>query len=216
MSFPGSPLLIKGGIVLVDPYAGTTLRVISLQYNPESLQRKLEVKSLSDEGSRSAALRLTGPPAETITVEAQLNAADMLESPDENPVTVENGLAADLAALETMVYPSFALELANAVLAQAGIIEIIPIESTLPIFVWGKNRITPVRITDFSITEEAFDTNLNPIRATVSLGLRVLSTADLPSASIGAAIFLAHHAKLESLASQHTDSLQNLGVNQIL
>ena len=32
----------------------------------------------------------------------------------------------------------------------------------------------PVKLTEFSITEEAFDVNLNPIRAKVSLGMRVL------------------------------------------
>ena len=37
----------------------------------------------------------------------------------------------------------------------------------------------PVRLTDFSITEEAFDTMLNPIRAKVSLGMRVLTVDDL-------------------------------------
>ena len=37
----------------------------------------------------------------------------------------------------------------------------------------------PVRITEFSITEEAFDPALNPIRAKVSLGMRVLSVDDL-------------------------------------
>ena len=37
----------------------------------------------------------------------------------------------------------------------------------------------PVRITEFSITEEAFDPKLNPIRAKVSLGMRVLTVDDL-------------------------------------
>ena len=49
----------------------------------------------------------------------------------------------------------------------------------LTLFIWSKNRIVPVRLTDFSITEEAFDPELNPIRAKVSLGMRVLNVDDL-------------------------------------
>ena len=60
-----------------------------------------------------------------------------------------------------------------------GTLEIVPAEAPLTLFVWSKNRMLPVRITEFSITEEAFDPALNPIRAKVSLGLRVLSVNDL-------------------------------------
>ena len=48
-------------------------------------------------------------------------------------------------------------------------------EAPLTLFVWSAQRIVPVRITEFSITEEAFDPALNPIRAKVSLGMRVLT-----------------------------------------
>jgi len=41
-------------------------------------------------------------------------------------------------------------------------------------------RVVPVRVTEFSLTEEAFDPQLNPIRAKLSIGLRVLSVEDLP------------------------------------
>jgi len=33
-SFPASPKLIKGGLILIDPASGAVQRVISLQYNP--------------------------------------------------------------------------------------------------------------------------------------------------------------------------------------
>ena len=52
-------------------------------------------------------------------------------------------------------------------------------EAPLTLFVWSKSRIVPVRLTEFSVTEEAFDAELNPIRAKVSLGMRVLSVDDL-------------------------------------
>ena len=72
-----------------------------------------------------------------------------------------------------MVYPTSAQLLSNNSLAQSGTLEIVPMEAPLSLFVWSKSRIVPVRVTEFSITEEAFDAALNPIRAKVSLGLRV-------------------------------------------
>ena len=35
-TFPNSPRLLKGGIVLIDPESGAVLRIIALQYNPVS------------------------------------------------------------------------------------------------------------------------------------------------------------------------------------
>ena len=106
-SFPGSPKLAKAGLVLVDPVSAAVLRVIPLQYNPETLTRTLQVRGTTGEaGDRTEALRLTGPPIETIKLDAEIDAADQLEFPDQNPTTVEVGLHAHLAALETIIYPA--------------------------------------------------------------------------------------------------------------
>ena len=70
----------------------------------------------------------------------------------------------------------------------------------MTLLVWGVNRVLPVRITDFSITEEAYDVSLNPIRAKVSLGLRVLNYDDLPWGGRGARLFLGHHVQKELMA----------------
>jgi hypothetical protein len=45
---------------------------------------------------------------------------------------------------------------------------VLPLEAPLTVFVWSEQRAVPVRVTDLSITEEAFDVALNPIRAKVS------------------------------------------------
>ena len=66
---------------------------------------------------------------------------------------------------------------------------------------WGAKRILPVRLTEFSITEEAYDTNLNPIRAKVSLGLKVLSYNDLNITNPGYHLFLSHQIIKETLAN---------------
>lgn len=217
-SFPGSPRLLKGGIVLIDPATSVVQRVITLQYNPDTLSRSLQIKSVSggEGGDRSEALRLTGPPVETIRLEAEIDATDQLEFPDQHPTAAQLGVHAHLAALETIVYPTTNQILANQRLAQSGTLEITPMETPLALFVWSKNRVIPVRLTDFSITEEAFDPALNPIRAKVSLGMRVLSVNDLDFDHKGASIYLAYQQQKERLAALYQGGpLSGLGITRI-
>ena len=215
MSFPGSPRLVKGGLVLLDPSDGTQKRVIDLQYNPDSLSRTLSPQgALSGEGDRAEAVRLKGPPVETIKLEAEMDAADGLEKTLDE--VVYNGLAAKIAALETIVYPRSKDLQQNHVLSQLGTIEILPALSDLAIFVWSRNRVVPVRITEFSVTEEAFDPDLNPIRAKISLGMRVLSVNDLPFDSFGGSVFIAYMKRKETLSGLGGGGkLKNLGVEKI-
>lgn len=201
-TFPGSPRLLKGGIVLVDPETSSIKRMITLQYNPETLTRTLQGQSMGEEGGRSQALRLKGPPIETYKLDAEIDAADQLEFPEQNDPIIENGIAPQLAALETIVYPESGHLLANNRLAAAGTLEIAPTEAPLTLFIWSKNRVLPVRLTDFSITEEAFDPHLNPIRARVSLGMRVLSVDDLGFDHKGGSIYMAYHRQKEQLAAK--------------
>lgn len=216
MSFPGSPNLLKGGIVLIDPDTGATIRTINLQYNPDSVQRTLQPQGAgADSGDHSETMRLKGPPVETIKLDAELDATDMMERPDENHEVVENGLAADLAAIETIVYPDSAALQMNRIIAMVGTLEIFPVQAPLAIFVWSKNRVVPVRITEFSIAEEAFDTNLNPIRAKITLSLRVLGINDLTYESLGASIFLTYQKNKESLARKKGGSLSRMGVDRV-
>ena len=215
-TFPNSPRLIKGGIVLVDPGSGAVQRIIVLQYNPDTLSRSLQIKALSEGGDRSEALRLTGPPVETIKLDAEIDATDQLEFPDQNPTATQLGVHPQLAALETIVYPTSHQLQSNNSLAQAGTLEIAPMEAPLTLFIWSKNRVLPVRLTDFSITEEAFDPTLNPIRAKVSLGMRVLSVNDLDFDHRGNSLFMAYLQQKERLAAQSTGgTLNSLGINRI-
>ena len=199
--FPGSPRVVKGGLVLLDPDTGALQRLIALQYNPDTLTRTLQIQSVATEGhNRSEPLRLKGPPIETIKVDAELDATDQLEFPNQNADAVAVGLLPQLAALETIIYPSSATLLANHALAQQGTLEIAPMESALTLFVWSSSRIVPVRLTEFSVTEEAFDTNLNPIRAKVSLGMRVLSVDDFSWSDRGNGLYLVYQQQKEALA----------------
>ena len=214
---PISPRLLKGGLVLVDPASATVQRVITLQYNPDTLTRTLQTQSFSagsEGGNRAEALRLKGPPIETIKLDVEIDATDQMETGDGQ--TAQTGIHAQLAALETIVYPSADQLDANNNLSQNGALEIVPMQASLTLFVWSKTRIVPVRITDFSITEEAFDPNLNPIRAKVSLSLRVLSVDDLGFGTRGGSIFMAYQRQKEGLARQNrSGGLSALGIEAL-
>jgi hypothetical protein len=216
-TFPNSPRLLKGGLVLLDPDTSTVLRVIALQYNPDTLTRTLQVQGVGGEsGDRLEALRLKGPPVETIKLDAEIDATDQLEFPDQNPNAALLGIQPQISVLETILYPSSAqLQFTNG-LADVGTFEIAPAEAPLTVFVWSRNRIVPVRLTDFSITEEAFDPTLNPIRAKVSLGMRVLSVNDLPVSHKGASLFLAYQQEKERMAAMSASvTLSVLGLTRL-
>ncbi len=210
-----SPHLVKGGLVLIDPETSAVRRIITLQYNPDTLTRTLQPQGFGGEsGDRSQALRLKGPPIETIKVEAEIDATDELEH-GSGPAT-QVGLHPQLAALELIVYPKSSDLQSNNALAQSGTLEIVPTETPLVLFVWSKNRILPVRLTEFSVTEEAFDPALNPLRAKVSLGMRVLNVNDLGFSHKGGSLFMTYLKLKEQLATQGAGgTLSALGIGEI-
>jgi hypothetical protein len=193
-AFPGTPRTLQGALVAIDPLFPAPT-VVLFQYNPHTLTRQLEARG-ADGGP--AATSYAGAPVETITVEIELDATDGLESQD--PTAVSLGLHPQLAALERLVYPASTRVIANTALAALGSIEVVPPTGPLILFIWGPKRVLPVSIKQFSITEEAHDPQLNPIRARVQLGLRVLSTDDLGPLHPGHALFLAHQVAKEVMA----------------
>jgi hypothetical protein len=199
MAISHSPRLLKAAIVAVSPL-NPLARVTAFQYNPATLTRSLAAQMAGGEGEeRVEALRFKGAPKESISLEIELDATDELETAA--PIAVALGIHPRLSALEMLVYPSTATVIANTVLAALGTTEILPAPAPLTLFIWGAKRILPVRVTSFRITEEAFDVNLNPIRATVALELQVLSYNDLLVQSPGYHLFLAHQAAKETMAT---------------
>jgi len=218
MTLANTPRLIKGGLVVLNPAGTAIAHSIALQYNPDTLSRSYQVQGTGGDGGgeRATPFRFKGPAIESIKVEAEIDATDALEFADQNPNATKNGIAPQLAALEALVNPSSDELSALNALGAAGTLEIVPPNAPLVLFIWSKNRIVPVRVTDFSITEEAFDPALNPIRAKVSLGLRVMSTDDLGFASRGGALFLNHLRRREALAATSgAATLQSLGVSNL-
>jgi hypothetical protein len=198
-TFPGSPKLLKGAILSID-LPNPTASVILFQYNPDTLTRTLQAQSAGGEGGdHSEALRLKGAPVENIALDVEIDATDRLEKAEGTAVGM--GIYPQISVLEMLLYPKSSLVLANTALLAAGTIEVIPPTAPFTLFVWGPKRVLPVRLTDFSVTEEAYDANLNPIRAKVSLRLRVLSYNDLPRSHPGYSLFLSHQVVKEAMAT---------------
>lgn len=173
--------------------------LIVFQYNPDAVRRTLRARTAEEGGAASDALRLAGPPEESISMQIEVDATDQLEGGDADALAL--GLHPTLARLELLLYPNAGLQIANQALALAGMLELIPPEAPLTLLVWGPMRVLPVRLTSFTISEEAFDTRLNPIRATVDLELTVLTYHDLGLASVGGAVHMAHHLAKEVAAA---------------
>jgi hypothetical protein len=213
-TFPGSPRFLKGAIVGLDK-ANPLASVIVFQYNPEGLTRRLEARTKPKRQSatdRSEALALTGPPQETITLSVEIDATDQLEKVD--PLAVGVGIYPTLSSLEMLLYPKSKTVIHDAIETKAGILKIIAPQAPLTLFIWGPQRVLPVRLTGFTITEEAHDTLLNPIRAKVDLSLEVLSYADLKIGSPGYDLFLVHQIAKEVMATTNVyNSFLNTGTS---
>jgi hypothetical protein len=204
-----SPRLIKGALIGVDLF-NPLASVVVFQYNPDTMTRRLEPRGGTGGGDKGEAFRLAGPPKETITVSVEIDASDQLEA--NNPLAIATGITPTLAALEMLIYPKTALVIANSVLGAAGIIEILPTDAPMTLFVWGPTRVLPVKVGAITITEEAYDTLLNPIRAKVELTLNVLSYNDLSLGTAGNALFMVHQVTKEVLAMTNIfASIQNVG-----
>lgn len=209
-SYQDIPKPVRAGIV-IDPDRGEARRVIVLQFNPDTLERSLAPQgSGAEQGDRTEALRLKGPAIETWKFTAEIDATDQPDVPS------EFGIHPQLATLEMLVHPTTNQLNTNLRLARLGTLEITPIESPLTLFVWGTKRVMPVRLTELAITEEAFDAELNPYRATVSIGLRILSVNDLPAGHRGSDLYLAYLSQKEQfVGSAAKGRLETLGLRDI-
>lgn len=197
------PRLLKGALVSIDP-PNPTPQVIVFQYNPNTLTRTLEAQIAEDEGKSGSAPRLKGAPVETIKLDVEIDAADQLERGD--ATAADLGVFPQLSALELLVYPKSDLIMANSLLLKLGTIEILPPTAPLTLFIWGKRRILPVRLTEFSVTEDAHHPNLSPIRAKVSLGMRTISYSDVSADNPAWNLFFSHQVLKETMAAVATTS----------
>ena len=199
---PIAPRVAKGGLVAFRPPDPVPV-VIAFQYNPDEVQRTLQLRG-SEGGGRGDASRVSGPPGETLSFKVEIDAADQLAAPAANPITVQNGLHPVIAALEALLFPPYALVVANEALAMAGSAFIQGEEAPLVLLVWGQRRIVPVRLDSLTIREQAFDQALNPIRVEVDLAATVQTYRDLEVTNPGYWVYLAAFGQKEVMAALNT------------
>ncbi len=222
--FPGRPKLQKGGLAIYPTQtAGTPpSQVIVFQFNPDQMKRTLANRAVpqpsggTSGAAREDVLRVGGPPVETITMTVELHAADQLANPDQNTDVAEHGLHPALATLELLMYPP-SLQ-AEQIQQQAGqgAVQVSPASLPLVLFVWGRSRVVPVRLTTFSISEEQFDSRLDPIDAKVELGMQVLTYVEFPDSSVGRDAFISYQKEKEALARKNTTGPDDRGIRTIL
>ncbi len=217
--FPGTPKVLRGGLVRIDPNARTLLDVVLFQYNPDTLTRTLQPRSIGGEpGDRLEVLRLTGPPHETIKFDAEIDATDQLEHPTDgaNQPVVTQGLLPTLAVLERLITPTAAELIASDALFDSGHLEILPMEAPLVLLVWGVKRVVPILVSSLTFTEEAFDPNLQPIRVKASIECKVLTSNDLPLQHVGGTLYIAYRQAVEQLATMVTSNdVRPLGLEHL-
>ncbi|MEI6682119.1 MAG: hypothetical protein WCO44_05805 [Bacteroidota bacterium] len=143
-------------------------------------------------------------PPESFTLALELDAADALEQPESHPVAYISGVADRIAAMEMLLYPQGDSLLGGLLGSVTGSLSVgasvggssigggiggaaggvqPASRGTVPVvlFVWGPGRIVPVRLTSFSVEEQAYSPLLYPIRAKVSIGLKILTPKDFPT-----------------------------------
>ncbi len=225
-----SPRLIKGALIQFSaPMLIPIPNIIIFQYNPESLSRTLTPWGPPEKDEKGnivdpkveAALAQPFDPQESFTLTLELDAADALEAPESHPIAVISGVADRIAAMEMLLYPpgdsalggllnvSVSVSIgAGGISASADVLaEAKAQRKTVPIvlFFWGPGRIVPVRLTSFSVDEQQFSPILYPIRAKVTIGLKILDALAFGddksvSAKIARAAYTFTRAQKEALA----------------
>lgn len=221
---PIRPSLQKGALAVYPTHTpgSQPSTVILFQFNPESMKRTLAHRAAPapNSGATGAAkedvLRVAGPPLETINMTVDMHAADQLAEPDVNAAVAQHGLHPALATLELLMYPPTLNAQKIAQQAASGKVQVSPADLPLVLLVWGKSRVVPVKITSFAISEEAFDTRLNPIAAKVELGMQVLTYMEFTDSSIGRDAFLAYQKAKERLAQQNRPGSSMAGLRNLL
>ena len=218
------PNLQKGALAVYPTHTpgSQPSSVIVFQFNPEMVKRTLAHRAApapaagASGAAKEDVLRVAGPPLETINLTVDMHAADQLAEPEQNAAVAEHGLHPSLATLELLMYPPTLNALAIEEKAAAGQVQVSPADLPLVLLVWGKSRVVPVKLTSFAVSEEAFDTRLNPIAAKVELGMQVLTYMEFSDSSIGRDAFLAYQKSKESLALRSRPGSNLTGIRNLI
>jgi len=199
--FIGRPKTVKGAIVALRPNSkgiiDSNTQTFIFQYNPETLTRTISSLNNGEVSQEEGKKRDANSIVELINLNLEFDATDQLEQPNQHRDVVENGLHPALAALESIMYSQSKTE--N------------PMQPVV-LFLWGPNRIIPVWLDSLKVTEEAFDSNLNPIRVRIELNMRVRNLSELKSGSSGYAICASHSNHRQMLTRLYSENGINRGL----
>ncbi len=121
-------------------------------------------------------------PEETISFDIRLDATDDLNNGD--VITEQFGISPQLSTLELMVHPkeeSLIGQALGSLLGSPGGFSFTKgANPPMILFIWGRKRILPVNIQSLNITETEFSTDLNPIRASAAVTLKVIEGKNIP------------------------------------
>lgn len=196
---PWTPLKpLKGALVAISR-TNTTKTVVAFQYNPVLLSRNLTPVFYQQKGDRFNATA-----KQTIDVSITLDASE-----DGGPNA--NGILPQLATLELLLNPSSTTVNTYLKTAKSLKMEIIPPLGPRILFVWGPNRVLPVRIKSLDIKEKEFNTSLNPIFAEVTLKLEVYPFDEAGDKEYS--YLLANLQKLESMSAMSSSAGVAIGVD---
>lgn len=180
---------LRGAFIAYEPGGyPDKKRVVPFRFNPEALSRQITV----EQGQGGGAGAETAPPPaggsapteqgadassgsikEGFTVQIRVDLADRVEGATKLPK--ELGIAPEIAALEELLQPVQSESEA-------------PSDGTEPtkarpqrwtvLFIWGRKRVYPIRITSITINETMHNAELNPVRAEIDVSAEVLGEAD--------------------------------------
>ena len=173
---------LKGAFInLGAGLLGALPNIIIFQFNPVRVTRTPSLVQPPAPETGSGARDATQQPAqptESYGFSLRIDATDQLAS--SNPIAAASGILPALSALELLMVPKSSLTIDLSKLSGKKKPHQHPPER-LPtiLFFWGPFRIMPVTINSLSITETEYDQLLNPIRAEVSVNLKVLTPGQL-------------------------------------
>jgi hypothetical protein len=201
-----SGLVLKGALVEFMPtfLPKPVPNVIVFQYNPETMTHTWSQPEAAPPpeytptggAAASNPFAVKGLPGEEFSFTIAMDANDEIAdgSPPTAALAETRGIYSRLAALEMLLYPtgpgnSGLVGAVSAAIAAAQNAQSPDATSTVPnsvmpvvLFIWGPGRIVPVRVTGLTITENLYDSSLNPTHAEAQLSLRVLTPDELVSA----------------------------------
>ena len=225
---------MKGALVSFMPtFVGSLPNVIVFQFNPETITHTWSAASPTSSDSKPGAnpIGIRGVPGEQFSFSLAVDASDLIADVTANPVgaglAAVSGVYPRLAALEMLQYPSGAfngslLGTVSASVSLAGVdvsasgatsakkASVPRSEVPTVLFVWGPQRVVPVRVTTLTITEEVYDRLLNPTHADVQITLKVMTPEELESVEgdLGAVARLAYKY---SQGLRQAQAVANLG-----